>query len=300
MRRVVELAEVAERVHAAAGEEAFAGIGRILARPWRRRASACRLRSAPSGSVWKYSRPHSDMRSFGSTSTAHQADLVHRAEALVQLVDDVEVGHQRAQLGGRAQVELGAFVDVQRLVVVVGLHAQVVDVLAPLHQREAVDHLRRVAIAEHALAGQAGGVRRVRRRDSLRSAAVTACWALRVERARPPTGRGGRRCTGARRRAGSPGGCAPHWRPCARRRRSPAAAPRPCASAGFSLALRAASRSCGVITPCLRQHAQVAVGQGFQVVFAGAQVIRRAALGDHQRQRLLVGQHGVRTSSSGP
>ena len=39
----------------------------------------------------------------------------------------------------------------------------------------------------------------------------------------------------------------------------------------------------------------MAVGQGFQVVLAGAQVIRGAALRDHQRQRLFVGHHGFRT-----
>ena len=47
-----------------------------------------------------------------------------RGKARVQPGDDLEIADERAELGGGAEVELGAFVDVERLVVVVGLHAQ--------------------------------------------------------------------------------------------------------------------------------------------------------------------------------
>ena len=58
---------------------------------------------------------------------------------------DVEVGHQRAQLGGGAEIELGALVDIERLVEIVGLHPQHVGVGPTLHQREAVHHFGRIA-----------------------------------------------------------------------------------------------------------------------------------------------------------
>ena len=157
--RVVEFAEVAEVVQAAAGEEAFARIARVLAlhrrRQHRRQAAvgarfqALEVFDAPQRHA--VLRIDHDLFQFGRR---------HRLEALVQLVDDVHVGDQGAQLGRRAQVQLGAFVDVERLVVVVGLDAQVVGVRAALHQREAVHHVGRIAVAQHALAGQAGGLGR--------------------------------------------------------------------------------------------------------------------------------------------
>ena len=57
----------------------------------------------------------------------------------MELGDELEVGDQRTQLGGRAEVELGALVDVERLLEVVGLDAQVVGSGAALVQRQAVD-----------------------------------------------------------------------------------------------------------------------------------------------------------------
>jgi hypothetical protein len=52
-----------------------------------------------------------------------QSGCVQSRVARVEVGDDLEVRDQRAQLGGRAQVEPRPGIDVQRLVEVVGLDA---------------------------------------------------------------------------------------------------------------------------------------------------------------------------------
>ena len=95
----------------------------------------------------------------------------------MQRLDDVEIGDQGAQFGGRAELQLGAGIDVERLVHAVGVDAQVVAVRPALVQHEAVGHL-----AECCRQG-AAGVRPCPSAganvgsDSLCRTAVTRAWA---------------------------------------------------------------------------------------------------------------------------
>jgi hypothetical protein len=73
----------------------------------------------------------------------------------VQLGDDLEVGGEHPQLGGGAELELAAFVDVEGLVAGVGLHPHAVAAGGALDQVEAVAHRLQAGRAEHALAGEA-------------------------------------------------------------------------------------------------------------------------------------------------
>ena len=70
---------------------------------------------------------------------------------------------ERAQLGGGAEVQARAFVEVEGLVEIVGLRAQQVAVFATLEQREAEQDLARVvALVQQPEAIEPGGVRRLR------------------------------------------------------------------------------------------------------------------------------------------
>ena len=74
---------------------------------------------------------------------------------VVDLLDDLEVGHHRPELRRRAQLELAALADVEGTVDVVGLDAQDVGVADPFPEREAVDDLLRVALGEEAVIHEA-------------------------------------------------------------------------------------------------------------------------------------------------
>src|SRR3546814_3607134 len=81
---------------------------------------------------------------------------------------------QSAQLRGGAEIQLGAFVDVERPVEVIGLQAQVVAVSAALVEQETVDHLLRRAAVEQAgcieaHGGDRSGVRQDRKSTRLHS-----------------------------------------------------------------------------------------------------------------------------------
>ena len=77
--------------------------------------------------------------------------VIQRGQPLMQICHDVEIGHQRTQFGGGTEVELGAFVDIQRLVEIIGLHPQGIGVASVLIQREAVHHLGRIATVQQLL-----------------------------------------------------------------------------------------------------------------------------------------------------
>ena len=64
-----------------------------------------------------------------------------RRKAVVQIGDDRQIGDQRAQLGGRPQHQLGAGIDVERLVQAVGVDAHKVAVGAALVEDKAPGHL---------------------------------------------------------------------------------------------------------------------------------------------------------------
>ena len=68
--------------------------------------------------------------------------------------DQLEPAQERAQLGGGSEIELGAGIDVQRLVQIVGVDAQPVHALAALVEREAVNHLRGIGSPHQMLAVQ--------------------------------------------------------------------------------------------------------------------------------------------------
>ncbi|MCY1178670.1 hypothetical protein D9M73_190350 [compost metagenome] len=59
----------------------------------------------------------------------------------MQRGDGLQVAGQHPQLGGGAQFQLAAFVDVERLVGVVGLHPHAVARWRALEEGEAVAHL---------------------------------------------------------------------------------------------------------------------------------------------------------------
>ncbi|MNQ89402.1 hypothetical protein D3C85_1047100 [compost metagenome] len=73
----------------------------------------------------------------------------------MQLGDDLQIGGQHPQLGGGAQLQLAAFVDVERLIRVVGLHPHLHPFRGFLKQGEAVFHVSRLLRREQALTKQA-------------------------------------------------------------------------------------------------------------------------------------------------
>ncbi|OFA08836.1 hypothetical protein DUPY_04640 [Duganella phyllosphaerae] len=288
---VVFLGEVAEVMQAATGEEAFAWVARILALHGRVQHRRQGARFAAHRQALEVIDGPQRQLVLRIDHRLAQLGGTHARVLLVQLVHDVEVADQGAQLGRRAQVELGAFVDVERLVVVVGLQAQEVGVLALFQQGKAVHHVGRVAIAEHALAGQAGSL------GALGVAQVVQylrdrCLRLRVQRAghvqvqavevvHPVVAQQvgqvvADRIGGLARDKGH------------RRRRLQAVA-----LGRMQLLFQGHVAHGGRDYAVLGQDAQVGVGQLVEVVGAVAQVVAGAALRDHQAQRFLVHQRGI-------
>ena len=142
-RAVVLVVEIDEGVDAAAGEEAFARIGGIAALhggvQQGGQAAVRRVRQVCGNPA----------RQVVGRVRRHRAKLRARqvGVAAVQFGDDFQIGDQGAQLGGRAEVQLGALVDVQRPVQVVGLDADIVRVHPALVQHDAVDHPVQVVLA---------------------------------------------------------------------------------------------------------------------------------------------------------
>ena len=84
-----------------------------------------------------------------------ECGLVEFAVVGVQSRNDFQIGHQGAQLGGRAKIEPGLAVDVERLVEVVGLDAQMDAGRRFFIQGEAVDHLGKIVVGpEQAMTDQ--------------------------------------------------------------------------------------------------------------------------------------------------
>ena len=93
---------------------------------------------------------------------AAQRRRIQRREPAVEFGDQLEIGRQHAQLGGGAELELAALVDVERLVGGVGLHAHAVAARGALDQREAVAYRAEGGRLQHALADQALATRESR------------------------------------------------------------------------------------------------------------------------------------------
>ena len=138
-------------MQAAAGEEAFVGVGRVA--PLQRRlqhAGQIRLRVG----LQVVDRPAAQVILAGDV---HLAQLGRGLACVLpmQFGDDLQVGGQHAQLGGRAQFELAALVDIERLVGTVGLYPHPTAGRGALEQGEAVAHLRSLLRGQQALAEQA-------------------------------------------------------------------------------------------------------------------------------------------------
>ena len=84
----------------------------------------------------------------------------------VELGHDLQVRHERPELGRGAEVQLQAVVRVEGAVPGIDLDPEPVRVLPPLVEREGVDHARRVPPVEHAVGAQPGpgGPRWIRER----------------------------------------------------------------------------------------------------------------------------------------
>ena len=80
----------------------------------------------------------------------------------MQVGDHIEVRNQGPQLGARTQVEFGSGVDIERLVEVVGLDAQLVAERCLLVERDAVVDAGRVAAVEQAVLHETGAAQVIR------------------------------------------------------------------------------------------------------------------------------------------
>ncbi|MCY1551981.1 hypothetical protein D9M68_883490 [compost metagenome] len=124
-------------MQAAAGEEAFIRTGGILALQrgleHGRQAGvgvAAQVVDGPAAQVVLRGKLHGAQ--FGNAASGM---------ALVQLGDHLQVGGQHPQFGGGAELQFAAFVDVEGLVGVVGLHPHPAAIGRTLEQGEAVAHL---------------------------------------------------------------------------------------------------------------------------------------------------------------
>ncbi len=158
---VVELVEVGEAMAAAAGEEALVRAGGI-APPHRRFQQR---RQVEAGLGGKRGGDPARQR-IGRGGGGPQVLRRQAAQAVVEIGHDLQIGDQGAQLGGRAEIELGALVDVEGAVEVVGLEAQVVAVAAAFVEHQAVDHLLRRAAVEQPRRREAPGPQCVRIRQA--------------------------------------------------------------------------------------------------------------------------------------
>ncbi|MDT4817330.1 hypothetical protein FQZ97_504050 [compost metagenome] len=148
---VVLLAEVAEGVDAAAGEEALVRARRVL-------ALQRRLEHGLQAAVL---RRHEVLDGpFADEVQRHDLDGLQLGGRQVRIFamqrgDGLQVAGQHPQLGGGAQFQLAAFVDVERLVGVVGLHPHAVAAGGAFEQGEAVAHVPGLVLGQQAFAEQA-------------------------------------------------------------------------------------------------------------------------------------------------
>ncbi|MNO97467.1 hypothetical protein D3C76_891760 [compost metagenome] len=199
----------------------------------------------------------------------------------MQRGDHFQVAGEHAQLGGGAELQLAAFVDVERLVGVVGLHAYAVAAGGAFEQGEAVAHVLGLVLGQQALAEQAdfrgeGGVGEFLQVDAdlflqfvlqgggERHVEAVEIIQRHVEHAGQAGARQAHALVGFQRLDGR----------LAQR----------VAEAQLGLERGVAQRDADEVG--LGQQAQVAVGQFGERLPSARQVIGRAAVGDHQRNHL--------------
>ena len=277
---VVAGVEVAEAVAPATGEEALARTRREAAL----QGGLQHRRQAAVGRAGEMIDRPARQAVLSVHLDAAQRRRVKDGEPGVELGDQLEVGGQHAQLGGGAELELAALVDVERLVGGVGLHPHAVAAHGALHQGEAVAHRAKRRRIEHALADQPLAAREGRVGEApevvahrLLQAAVQRGAELGVE-AVEAVQRGVEQ-------AGEPG--AHRGRALAGRRRNPG-------RIGDEVAEgeRAGERSVaqpGADQAGLGEQAQVGVGGARELLAPAGEIPRGAAVRDHQRHHLTQG-----------
>jgi hypothetical protein len=72
----------------------------------------------------------------------------------MQLRDDLEIGHKRPQFGGRSQIELAAFVQIERPIQIIGLDPQIVGSGGPLVEGDAIGDATRISLGQQPLANE--------------------------------------------------------------------------------------------------------------------------------------------------
>ncbi|MND95362.1 hypothetical protein D3C80_876160 [compost metagenome] len=137
-------------MHAATGEEGFTGACRVLAL---QRSVEHGRQAAVLGLDQVVHGPAGDAVHLGNFDRL-QLGRGLRAETVVQFGNDLQVAGQHAQFGGGAELQLAAFVDVERLVGTVGLHPYPRAIGGTLEQREAVADLGGAGGRQQALAVQ--------------------------------------------------------------------------------------------------------------------------------------------------
>ena len=147
---VVGLVEVDEVMQPAAGEKTLFGAGGVAALHGRGEQRRQFRLTVPDQGGGDPARQDVAAGGLGAQDFGGLA-----AQLLVEIGDDLQVTHERAQLGRRPEVELGPLVDVERTVVVFRLEAQVIAILSALVEGQAVDDLPRIAAVEQAWCGEA-------------------------------------------------------------------------------------------------------------------------------------------------
>ncbi len=278
---IFESFEIVEDMRAAPGEKSLPGRSRIM-------SLHCGVQhglEAGVGSMRQIVRRPAGQRIVGSCRQKPELPLRLSMQALVQIGDDVEIGDQGAQLGGRAQHQLGPGIEIERLVQAVRMHQQFVAVgVAPI-QKDAVRHPIQAFRPQQLVPDQAqrSGVSRVGQPlqgfgdallgDSIDGGvdiqiepveAIDATQAQQRQQFRPQRIRGLALGVGHRCRLGG-------FRQ----------------EAEFCVERRIAQT--GIDDAVIAEQAQITVAQRFERLRAIAQVVGRPPLGQQQAQELLVG-----------
>ena len=135
---IVLIAEVVKVMHAATGEEAFAGACGVLAVE----RGIEHVRQAGAGVPDQVIQRPAAQAVLVIDLDFLQVGAGLSAVAIMQLGHDLQVSGHDPQFGGRAQLQFAAFVNVKRLIGAVGLDPGAGAIGCQFKQGEAVTHLR--------------------------------------------------------------------------------------------------------------------------------------------------------------